>query len=325
MRSKFPSTVALLLTVSFAAVPCLAAAAAPPAAKAPIAAPAPATAAPDPAAYRKKIEAWRQERVADLKKEDSWLTLVGLYWLHPGANRFGSNPANHIILPAGPGKAPAYAGNLTLNDKTVKLTAQPGVALLADGKPAAPGTVLKSDTTGKPTVVQLGSLSFYVIQREEKLGVRIKDKASPLLASFKGLDDFPLNPDWRVVARFEPAKDKKIAIANVLGQVADQKSPGTVVFERGGKTYRLDALEGGPKGELFLIFADQTNGRETYGAGRFLETDAPQGGKVVVDFNTAYNPPCAFTAFATCPLPPQQNKLAVKVEAGEKKFAGGHS
>ena len=323
MRPKLPSTVALLLTVSFAAVPRLAAAAAPPAAKA-AAAPAPATAPPDPAAYRKKVEAWRQERVASLKKEDSWLTLVGLYWLHTGANRFGSNPANHIILPAGPAKAPAYAGNLTLTGKTVKLTGQPGVALLADGKPAAPGMVLKSDVGGKPTVVQLGSLSFYVIQREEKLGVRIKDKASPLLASFKGLDDYPLSPDWRVVARFEPAKDKKIAIANVLGQVADQTSPGSIVFERGGKTYRLDALEG-DQGGLFLIFGDQTNGRETYGAGRFLETDAPQGGKVVVDFNTAYNPPCAFTAFATCPLPPQQNKLAVKVEAGEKKFAGGHS
>lgn len=325
MRPKLHRTIALLLTLPFAGLPGLAsaAAAAPPAAKTPAA--APATASPDPAAYRKKIEAWRQERVADLKKEDSWLTLVGLYWLHTGANRFGSNPANHIILPAGTAKAPAYAGSLALSGKTVKLTAQPGVALLADGKPAAPGMVLKSDVTGKPTVVQLGSLSFYVIQREEKLGVRIKDKASPLLTSFKGLDDYPLNPDWRVVARFEPARDKKIAIANVLGQVADQKSPGTVTFERGGKTYRLDALEGGPKGELFLIFGDQTNGKETYGAGRFLETDAPQGGKVVVDFNTAYNPPCAFTAFATCPLPPQQNKLAVKVEAGEKKFAGGHS
>jgi uncharacterized protein (DUF1684 family) len=312
MTAKLHRTVALLLTVSCAGIPHLAAAAAPPA----------AAARPDPAAYQKKIAAWRQERVADLKKEDSWLTLVGLYWLHTGANRFGSNPANHIILP---GKAPAYAGSLILAGKTVKLTAQPGVALLADGKPAPSGMVLKSDVTGKPTVVQLGSLSFYVIQREEKLGVRIKDKQSPLLTSFKGLDNYPLSPDWRVVARFEPAKDRKIAIANVLGQVADQKSPGSVVFERGGKTYRLDALEGGEHGELFLIFGDQTNGKETYGAGRFLETEAPQGGKVVVDFNTAYNPPCAFTAFATCPLPPQQNKLAVKVEAGEKKFAGGHS
>jgi uncharacterized protein (DUF1684 family) len=320
MRSKLHRTVALLLTVSFAGVPCLASASA--AAAAAPAAKAAATASPDPAAYRKKIEAWRQERVASLKKEDSWLTLVGLYWLHSGANRFGSNPANHIVLPAGNTKAPAYAGNLTLTGKTVTLTAQPGVAVLADGKPATPGMVLQSDIKGKPTVVQLGSLSFYVIQREEKLGVRIKDKASPLLASFKGLDNYPLSPDWRVVARFEPAKDKKIAIANVLGQVADQASPGSVVFDWRGKTYRLDALDGG-EGSLFLIFGDQTNGKQTYGAGRFLETDAPQGGKVVVDFNTAYNPPCAFTAFATCPLPPAQNKLAVKVEAGEKKFAGG--
>ena len=319
MRSKLHRTVALLLTLPFAGIPHLGvrgrrssrtsgrAAATDPAAV-------------DPA-YQKEVETWRQQRIENLKREDGWLTLVGLYWLHTGANRFGSDPLNHIILP---GKVPPHAGNLALEGKTVKLTPWRGGA--ARRRQAGdPRMILNSDVTGKPTVVQLGSISFYVIQREEKIGVRIKDKASPLLTSFKGLDNYPLSPDWRVVARFEPARDKKIAIANVLGQVADQKSPGSVVFDRGGKTYRLDALEGGPKGELFLIFGDQTNGKETYGAGRFLETEAPKGGKVVVDFNTAYNPPCAFTAFATCPLPPAENKLAIKVEAGEKKFAGGHS
>ncbi len=313
MRPKLHRTVALLLTAASAGIASWAAA--PP--QAPAAA---ATAAPSPAAYRQQIEAWRQERVAGLKKEDGWLTLIGLYWLHSGANRFGSDPLNHIILPA---KVPPHAGSLVLEGTTVKLAPWKGVTLLADGKPAKEGMTLRTDAGGKPTVVQLGSISFYVIQRDDKLGVRIKDKASPLLASFKGLDNYPLSPDWRVVARFEPAKDKKIAIANVLGQVTDQASPGSVVFDWRGKTYRLDAL--GDQDGLFLIFGDQTNGKETYGAGRFLETDAPKGGKVVVDFNRAYNPPCAFTAFATCPLPPQQNKLAVKVEAGEKKFAGGHS
>ena len=154
--------------------------------------------------------------------------------------------------------------------------------------------------------------------------MRIKDKTSPLLAAFKGLDDYPLRPEWRVVARFEPyqgQEDRRSPTSSARS--TDNHSPGAVVFDWQGKTYRLDALEGGPDGSLFLVFGDRTNGKETYGAGRFLDTDPPKDGKVVVDFNTAYNPPCAFTAFATCPLPPAQNKLALKVEAGEKKFAGG--
>jgi uncharacterized protein (DUF1684 family) len=276
---------------------------------------------PDPAAYRKEVEAWREKREAGLKKEDGWLTLVGLYWLKPGENRFGSDPGNPVILPEG--KAPAVAGSLNLEGETVHLNVQPGVALTADGKPVTPGMTVSPDASGKPTILQLGSLSFYVIKRGDRLGVRIKDKTSPMLTHFKGIDEYPIRPEWRVVARFEPYKDKKIPIANIIGQVSDEKSPGAVVFDWQGKTYRIDALEGGDDGSLFLVFGDQTNGKETYGAGRFLDTDPPKDGKVVVDFNTAYNPPCAFTAFATCPLPPAQNKLAVRIEAGEKKLAGG--
>jgi uncharacterized protein (DUF1684 family) len=279
-------------------------------------------AATDPAAYQKEVETWRQQRLASLKREDGWLTLVGLYWLKPGENRLGSDPGNPVILPQG--KSPALAGVLTREGDAVHLTVQPGVDLTADGKPATPGMKLETDVKGKPTMLQLGSLSFYVIQRGDRLGVRIKDKASPMLAAFKGIDEFPIRPEWRVVARFEPYKDKKIPIANIIGQVEDNPSPGAVVFDWQGKTYRIDALEGGPDGSLFLVFGDRTNGAETYGAGRFLDTDPPKDGKVVVDFNTAYNPPCAFTAFATCPLPPAGNKLAIKVEAGEKKVAGGH-
>lgn len=284
---------------------------------------APASAHPDPAAYRKEIETWRQERLASLKKEDGWLTLVGLYWLKPGENRLGSDPGNPVILPKG--KAPAVAGTLTLDGEMIRLNVQPGVELTADGKAVTPGMTVNVDASGKPTILQLGSLSFYVIQRGDRMGVRIKDKSSPMLTGFKGIDEFPIQPAWRVVARFEPAKDKKIPIANIIGQVADQTSPGAVVFDWQGKTYRIDALEGGEDGSLFLVFGDKTNGKETYGAGRFLDTDPPKDGKVVVDFNTAYNPPCAFTAFATCPLPPAENKLPIRVEAGEKKFAGGHS
>jgi uncharacterized protein (DUF1684 family) len=161
-----------------------------------------------------------------------------------------------------------------------------------------------------------------VIKRGDRLGVRVKDKQSPALAGFHGLDNYPVEPSWRVEARFEPySPPKEVPIPNVLGQVTPSPSPGAVVFDWQGKTYRLDALGSVEEG-LSLIFADQTNGKETYGAGRFLETGPPKDGKVVVDFNRAYNPPCAFTAFATCPLPPAQNRLALRVEAGEKKYAG---
>jgi len=279
-----------------------------------------AAAKPDLAAWHKQLDTWKKTRTEGLKREDGWLTLVGLYWLKPGENRFGSDPGNPVILPKG--KSPAVAGTLVREGEAVTLKAQPGVAMTADGKPVTGSVALTSDAKGKPTVVGLGSLSFYAIQRGDRIGVRIKDKESPERAAFKGVDTFTPDPKWRVVARFEPYKDKKIAITNVLGQVAPEDSPGAVVFDWQGKTYRLDAL-GDPKDGLELIFGDATNGKLTYGAGRFLDTEAVKDGTVVVDFNTAYNPPCAFTAFATCPLPPAQNKLTLAVEAGEKKFVGG--
>jgi uncharacterized protein (DUF1684 family) len=275
---------------------------------------------PDLAAWQKQLDTWKKERTESLKREDGWLTLVGLYWLKPGENRFGSDPGNPVILPKG--KSPAVAGTLVRDGEAVTLNVQPGVALTADGKPVTASLPLTTDAKSKPTVLELGSLSFYAIQRGDRVGVRIKDKESPERAAFKGVDTFTPDPRWRVVARFEPYKDKKIPITNILGQVAQETSPGVVVFDWQGKTYRLDAL-GDPKEGLSLIFGDATNGKLTYGAGRFLDTDPPKDGTVVVDFNTAYNPPCAFTAFATCPLPPAQNKLALAVEAGEKKFAAG--
>jgi len=282
------------------------------------------TALPAPAgdAYRQEIEHWKETREAGLRREDGWLTLVGLFWLDEGENRFGSGAGNRVIFPEG--TAPAVAGTFERHGKEVTVKAAPGAGLTHDGKPV--GTMaLKSDADGKPTVLALGSLRFYLIQRGDKVGVRVKDTKSPALAAFHGIDRFPLRPDWRVAARFERYDPpKQIPIGNILGQVADTPSPGAVVFEKDGKSYRLDALRGGDDGSLFLVFGDPTNGRETYGAGRFLDADAPKDGRVVVDFNKAYNPPCAFTSFATCPLPPKQNKLAVKVEAGEKRYGEGH-
>jgi uncharacterized protein (DUF1684 family) len=206
----------------------------------------------------------------------------------------------------------------------VSVRAAPGSGLTSAGKPVTE-LELAADASGKPTVLELGTLSFFVIQRGDRIGVRIKDKASPVLASFHGLDFFPIQPEWRIDARFEPYDPpKKVPIPNVLGQVTMSDSPGAVEFERQGKTWRMDTL-GSVKDGLSLIFADATSGHETYGAGRFLELGKLENGKVEVDFNTAYNPPCAYTAFATCPLPPEQNKLkTLAVTAGEKKFGEGH-
>ena len=279
----------------------------------------------DDTAWRQEVETFRKERVEDLKKEDGWFTLVGLAWLEEGENRFGSDPEAKVVLPEG--KSPKLAGVLVRKGDKVSVRVEPGVKMTSGGEPLAPETTreLISDAAGEPTVLEMGSVSFYIIQRGDKVGVRVKDKESAALKAFHGLDTYPTQPAWRVEARFEPYDPPKtISIPNILGQVTDSPAPGALVFDWQGKTYRLDAL-GDPKEGLSLIFGDQTNGKETYGAGRFLETGPVKDGKVFVDFNLAYNPPCAFTAFATCPLPPSQNRLALRVEAGEKKYAGsGH-
>lgn len=272
------------------------------------------------ASYLEEMKAWQKERVESLKREDGWFTLVGLFWLDEGENRFGSDPEAKVALPAD--RAPRQAGVLVRKGDEVTVRVAPGVTVTSDGKPVTT-LALSADSNGKPTILDLGSLSFFVIRRGDLVGVRVKDKKSPALAAFHGLDSFPVSPAWRIDARFEPYDPPKdVAIPNVLGQVIPDKSPGALVFEWDGKTYRLDT-SGDPKEGLSLIFGDQTNGKETYGAGRFLDTGPVENGKVVVDFNKAYNPPCAFTPYATCPLPPAQNKLALRVEAGEKKYAGG--
>lgn len=270
-------------------------------------------------AWRQEVETFRKERFENLKKKDGWFSLVGLFWLDEGENAFGSDPGGKVILPEG--KAPKNAGVLVRKGEAVELRAAPGTKITSDGQPVT-SLALTSDAKGKPTVLEMGSLSFFVIQRGDRVGVRIKDRESAALAAFHGLETYPAQRAWRIEARFEPYDPPKpIQIPNILGQVAEDTSPGAIVFDWQGKTYRLDTTGSVEEG-LSLIFADETNGKETYGAGRFLETGPPRDGKVVVDFNLAYNPPCAFTAYATCPLPPAQNKLALRVEAGEKKYAG---
>ncbi|HEY0781644.1 MAG TPA: DUF1684 domain-containing protein [Thermoanaerobaculia bacterium] len=276
--------------------------------------------APDAAAYRQEIERFRADRIAELKDDQGWLTLVGLFWLEPGENKFGSDPADAVVLPEG--KAPAVAGTLVRDGRTVTVKVAPGVAVTSGGKSVTTLT-LADDTKGDPTVLELGTLRFHLVTRIDRVGVRVKDSKSAVYTSFHGLDNFPIQPDWRVVARWERSRPpKKLQITNVLGMVDEEVSTGAVVFERDGQTYRLDALQH-PDGTMLIIFGDGTNGHETYNAGRFLEAVAPKDGQVVVDFNKAYNPPCAFTPYATCPLPPPENKLALRIPAGEKKYGSG--
>ena len=277
----------------------------------------------DEGAYRQQIEKWHTERAASLTKEDGWLSLVGLFWLKEGENRFGSDPSNDIRLPQG--KAPGFAGSLKVDKGVVTLAAEPQAGITQNGQPVT-SLVLKSDAEEEPTVLNLGTLSFYLIKRGDQLGLRVKDKENPARTNFAGLDYFPVDTKWLIASRFEPYNPPKmIPITNVLGMVEDQPSPGRLVFDVAGKTFSLDAIaEQGTK-ELFVIFKDETSGKETYGAGRYLYADpADSSGIVQLDFNKAYNPPCAFTAFATCPLPPMQNRLALRVEAGEKQYGKAH-
>ncbi len=271
-------------------------------------------------AYRAEIETWRAKRIERLRSDTGWLTVVGLFWLEPGKNAVGSAPGNRVVLPAG--KTPSYAGALELSGGAAMFHAAPGSGVVSDGRPVTT-VALRSDVTGEPTVLSIGPVSFYTIQRGDRLGVRVKDSQSDARRDFHGIESYPIDARWRLEARFEAYKPvKNIPVPNVLGVEELTDSPGALVFELDGKTYRLDPVIETGETDLFVIFGDRTNGRETYGAGRFLYAPPPVDGKTVLDFNKAYNPPCVFTPYATCPLPPPQNKLPIEIPAGEKRYAG---
>lgn len=270
-----------------------------------------------PASYEQELERWKAKRLAGLKSEDGWLSLIGLFWLKEGESRFGSDPTGEIVLPDG--KAPAQAGTLRLAAGKVTLEAKPDAKITSKGQPVTT-LELQSDEKGEPTMLELGSLSFHVVKRGERLGLRFKDRENPARAEFKGTDYYPADRKWVVSARFEPYQPpKKVPILNVLDMTTEEISPGALAFEVDGRPYKLEALKEQGSEQFFIIFADQTNKQETYGAGRYLYADPPDAsGRVTLDFNRAYSPPCAFTRYATCPLPPPQNRLALRVEAGER-------
>jgi uncharacterized protein len=275
--------------------------------------------APADSAYVAEIEAWRAARDARLRRPDGWLTLAGLFWLDPGANSFGSDPANRVVLPEG---TPGCMGDLLLEAGSVRLAALPGVTMTSGGKPAANGALATDADEPGPTVLEYGHVSFYVIKRRDHFAVRVKNSASPTLAAFGGLDAFPIDSRWRFEARFERYDPPRhVLVPSVIGGADQEISPGAIVFDFEGKTYRLDPVLESGTDELFIIFGDRTNGLDTYGAGRFLYAKQPgPDGRLILDFNKAYNPPCVFTPYATCPLPPAQNRLPFRVEAGEKTY-----
>jgi uncharacterized protein (DUF1684 family) len=251
--------------------------------------------------YQSEIAEWRKQRQAALKADGGWLSVAGLFWLKEGSNTLGTGGANDIVLPVGP----ATFGVLELHQGHVRVTQ------------GAPARELKPDSDD---VLQVDRLSLFVIKRGERFGIRLKDPDSEYRRNFHGLEYFPASESYRITARFV-SEPKKIPILNVLGQTEDSDCPGYAVFRLAGQELKLYPIleEPGAK-QLFYIFKDQTSGKETYGAGRFFYSDMPRDGKVILDFNKAYNPPCSFTPYATCPLPPPENRLPVRVEAGEKKY-----
>jgi uncharacterized protein len=275
----------------------------------------------DPA-YAREIEAWRRERLQRLTADGGWLTVAGLHWLKPGANRFGTDPTNDIVLPAG--SAPGRAGTFVLASGRVRVEVRPGVAMSLAGKPVTRAALRSDVGSAPPDVLTLGALTLQIIDRGGRLGVRVKDMNNPARARFKGLRYFPTDPRFRVTATFVPQpKPVSIDVPTVLGTVERMPSPGHASFRLPGAAapLQLDAVVEPGDTKLFFIFRDATSGKATYGGGRFLYADPPVGGKVVLDFNRAYSPPCAFTPHATCPLPPPNNRLPVAIEAGEM-FSG---
>jgi len=259
--------------------------------------------------YVDSVRDWQQQRDKSLRSENGWLALVGLFWLRPGDNTIGSADSNDIVLPKG--SAPQQAGKLHLAGDEVTFI-----------DPNGSSRPLHYKKEEHPDTVQIGSVSFFVIKRGDKLAVRAKDPNSPVLKHFAGMKYFPIDPAFHFDAKFIP-DSKKIPILNILGQTELQESPGIVEFTYEGKQYQLRPIYEGPT--LFFLFKDPTNKINTYQAGRMLNTPLPQNGRVDLDFNRSYNPPCTFTPYATCPLPPKENTLPFAVNAGEMRYGNGHA
>lgn len=268
--------------------------------------------------------AWQQKRLESVAGTNGWTTLAGLHWLAEGANPVGSDPTNAVVLPAG--RAPARVGTLIRTGRSVRFV--PAIeGVVAAESPVAGPLDLRSDALEAPTILRVGGVSFLVIERGERLGVRVRDPESPARSAFQGIRCFPYDPAWCLAGWYEafPAA-RTMRVTDVTGGIQELEAPGEFVFRLGGAEHRLIAVQEKGERELFVIFRDRTAGESTYGAGRYLYVAKPEpGDAAILDFNRAYSPPCAFTPYATCPLPPRGNWLPFAIRAGERKPPGhGH-
>ena len=285
--------------------------------------------APEPpplnmAAYQAETDTWRMKRLDAIAGREGWSTVAGLFWLDDTTYSVGSGPQNAIVLPER--HTPAVIGTLVVTDSSVRFRAVRRAGVVVGSVPIDTLT-LASDKAQTPTVLQSGSVTLHLIERGGRRALRVKDTAYVLRREFKTLEYFPLDTALRVVARLVPhATPRTLRIMNVIGQTEEYRSPGTLEFTIGGVTHHvIAAFEGKDTSQYFIIFRDATSRESTYPAGRFMYTAvADSSGGTVLDFNRAFNPPCAFTPFATCPLPPAGNVLSVPIAAGEKRYAGPH-
>jgi len=266
--------------------------------------------------YEAEILDWRKRRQERLTSTSGYLAQVGLEWLEEGLNRIGQQDSSNVRIHGGPDDW----GTIIVSGQQLKFVPNPDADIQVDGSPATE-VVLIADNQGEPTIVRSGNLSFYVIYRAS-YAVRVKNTKSPDLLAFTGVDNYQAQESWRINGNFILApKGQTIEIANILGQLENSPVYGAFEFERDGKSHSLIALGEESSPSLWFLFADKTSGRETYGAGRYLYSEGmPEDGRLIVDFNKAYNPPCAFNEFSTCPLTPQENRLRMAVRAGEKKY-----
>ena len=260
----------------------------------------------DPSAYQREIAQWRAAREAKLKADDGWLTVVGLHWLSEGESRVGSDPRAEVPLPA---STPLRVGTVTLAKGKAHFKPAAGIALKEMD--------LKPDTEPNYDILSLGRVKFYLIQRDDKFAVRVKDNDSAARQRFTTLRWYPVDPSWKIRAKFIPSPHT-VTFDTEVGVKERDESPGYVTFTRGGQEFRLEPVKDGD--ELFFVMRDHTSGKTTYAASRFLYTALPRNGFVELDFNKAENPPCVFTEYATCPLPPPQNRLKLAVKAGEQTY-----
>lgn len=274
--------------------------------------------APLPENYQQEHEAWKAERLESLTNPTGWMRLSGMYWLKEGESSFGSSRDADISFPEG--TIPDFAGTLTMKDSLVTIQVAEGVAITHNEEPVREITIYDGS---EALHLEYGSLEWLVIERGGMMGIRLYNKKNGKVDQFKGFDTYPVNAKWHVKARLIPhPEETTIPVINVLGQNTETPSPGILEFMVNGEIHTLAALEGSTR--MFVILGDITNKTETYQAGRYLYIDYPEegGDYTVIDFNKAYNPPCAFSTFTTCQLPPAQNQLDIAVTAGEKRAVG---